>query len=82
VGIRIAEVLIATTADPGLKASYEQDRTNIVRSTAQSCINGKWDEALRACFMAAKTQEEVNTCKGRVRAPGTPGAPAAAPPPP
>jgi hypothetical protein len=75
VGVRVADIMIASATDAVLKAQYEQARTDVVRATANSCTNGQWDAALRQCFLNARTQPEVDACKGRVRAPGTPGAP-------
>lgn len=75
VGVRVADILIASATDAVLKAQYEQARADTVRATAASCTAGQWDATLRGCFLAAKTQPEIDACKGRVRAPGTPGAP-------
>ena len=76
VGVRVADIMIASATDAVLKAQYEQARADTVRATAASCTNGQWDATLRQCFLTAKTQPEIDACKGRVRAPGTPGAPA------
>jgi len=69
VGVRVSDIMIASATDAVLRAQYEQARSDIVRATAQSCMNGKWDAALRGCFLAAKTQPELDACKGRVPAP-------------
>jgi hypothetical protein len=70
VGVRVADIMIASATDAVLKAQYEQARSDTVRATATSCTTGQWDAALRQCFLSARTQPEVDACKGRVRAPG------------
>lgn len=82
VGVRVADIMIASATDAVLKAQYEQARSDVVRATANSCTNGQWDAALRQCFLNARTQPEVDACKGRVgtlRAPAAPAAPAPIP---
>lgn len=71
VGVRIAEVLIASATEPTLKAQYEQARADIVRSSSEACVRGKWDAELRRCFLTASTQPQLDACNAR--APGPAG---------
>ncbi len=69
IGIRVADVLIASAADAVLKAQYEQARTDTVRSTAEACMRGQWDAGLRQCFLTASTQPQLDACNARAPGP-------------
>lgn len=71
IGVRVADVLVASAADAVLKAQYEQERANTVRSTAEACMRGKWDAELRRCFLAAATQPQIDACNARAPGPAT-----------
>jgi len=62
IGVKIAEIIIAATADPTQKAAYEQDRTKLVKRFSENCTNEKWPDATRTCFLAAKTPAEIEVC--------------------
>jgi 3-oxoacyl-ACP reductase-like protein len=74
IGVRAANIFIAD-ADARDKAQFEQARTDIVRSTAQSCMQNKWDADLRRCFLSAATRPQFDACSARA-----PGAAASKPP--
>jgi hypothetical protein len=69
IGIKVADVLIASAADAVLKAQYEQARSDTIRSTAEACMRGKWDAALRGCFLAATSQPQIDACNARAPGP-------------
>jgi hypothetical protein len=62
IGAKIAEIIISSTADPTQKAAYEQERTKLVKRFSESCTNENWPDAIRACFLAAKTSPEIGAC--------------------
>ena len=68
IGVRAANILVASAADARLKAEYEQARADTVRATAEACMRGQWDADLRRCFLSATTQPAFDAC--RARAPG------------
>jgi hypothetical protein len=69
VGVRVADVLVASAADAVLRAQFEQERANTVRSTAEAGMRGEWDAALRQCFLTAATQPQLDACKARAPGP-------------
>jgi hypothetical protein len=70
IGVRVAGVMIASATDAVMKSQLEQARADTVRSTAESCVRGKWDEGVRRCFLTASNQAELTACSAR--APGPP----------
>jgi hypothetical protein len=78
VGSHFAGVFIANATDPGQKSVLEQERTKIVRSTAETCTTQAWSPDAIACFRATKTQPEITACEQKflpARAPPAPAAP-------
>ncbi len=79
-GSHVAEVLIEEATDPSKKAAYTQDRTRIVRRTAEGCTRDAWTEEMITCFMKGRTSVAMQACRKpepvapRVPAPA-PGAP-------
>jgi len=71
VAVRVANVVVASATDAVLKAQYEQDRANTVRSTAEACMRGKWDAGLRQCFLAASTRPQLDACSASAPGPAT-----------
>lgn len=71
VGVRVADLIVASAGDAVMKAQLEQARADTVRSTAEACMRGKWDAGLRQCFLAASTRAELDACSAR--APGPAG---------
>lgn len=70
IGVRIAEVLVSTAGDDQLRARYEQERSTVVRATAEACMRGRWDATLRGCFLAAKNAADLDACNARAPGPG------------
>jgi hypothetical protein len=62
IGAKITEIIIASTTDPTQKAAYDQERTKLVKRFSENCTNEKWPDAIRACFLAAKTSPEIEAC--------------------
>ena len=71
VAVRVANVVVASATDAVLKAQYEQARADTVRSTAEACMRGKWDDSLRQCFLTASTQAQLDACSARAPGPAT-----------
>lgn len=69
VAVKIADVLIASMTDPAQKAALEQDRTKLVRRTAEGCTRDAWSEPARACFLKATTREQLQLCGRNLQAP-------------
>ena len=62
-GAHIAEVLIASATDPSLKASYEQARDRIVRTTAEACTTQTWTADAQRCFGLSKQKADLEACE-------------------
>ena len=62
IGTNIAEIIIAATADPQQKAAYEQERAKMVKRFSDNCQRESWSDATKGCFLAAKTQADVDAC--------------------
>jgi hypothetical protein len=62
IGAKIAEIIISSTTDATQKAAYEQERTKLVKRFSENCANEQWPDAIRACFLAAKTSPEIEAC--------------------
>jgi len=77
IGVRVADLLVASAGDAVMKAQLEQARADTVRSTAEACMRGKWDAELRQCFLTATTRAALDACSARAPGPGgnkpTPG---------
>ena len=78
-GSHVAAVLIEESTDPSKKAAYTQDRSRIVRRTAEGCTRDAWTEEMIACFMRGKTSAAMQGCRKpepvAPRVPPVPGAP-------
>jgi hypothetical protein len=62
IGVKITEIIISSTTDATQKAAYEQERTKLVKRFSESCTNENWPDAIRGCFLAAKTSTEIEAC--------------------
>lgn len=62
-GAHIADVLIANASDPSLKASYEQARDRIVRTTAEACTSQVWTAEAQRCFALSKQKADLEACE-------------------
>jgi hypothetical protein len=69
VGVKVAEVLISAETDPANRTALEQQRTRIVRRTAEACTAQEWSDAARACYLAAKQPADLNECERKMREP-------------
>ncbi len=58
----IADTLIAEAADPAQKATMEQEKTKIIRRSAEACTRDAWKPTVMKCFLDAKTTAEMQTC--------------------
>jgi hypothetical protein len=66
IGDKIAGIIIESTQDPTTKAAIEQDRTKFVRRMAEACTTSPWPAEAKACFVAAKTADEVQVCGAKL----------------
>lgn len=62
VGVHIAQVLIDDEKDPQKKATFAQERTQIVRRASLGCTQNAWPEPARTCFLAAKSVAAIEQC--------------------
>jgi hypothetical protein len=69
---RIAAAMIAETTDPGKKAVLEQERTKIVRKSAEACTRNAWKPEVMKCFMDSKTTVEMQECAKTLQPPTDP----------
>ena len=69
VAARIAGSVIDSAQDPAQKAALTQERDRIVRRVAEACTRDAWSEASRACFLKAKTSDEMQACGKDLAAP-------------
>lgn len=58
----IADTLIAEAADPAQKAAMEQEKTKIIRRSAEACTRDAWKPPVMKCFIDAKTTAEMQSC--------------------
>ncbi len=65
----IAEVLIREATDPAQKAGLVQDRTKIVRRSAEGCTRDAWPAAAKTCFLTANTVAALQECGKDLKAP-------------
>ncbi len=65
----IAEVLIAEAKDDQQKAQLEQEKTKIIRRSAEACTRDAWKAEVRACFLKATKTEQMQTCAKDLAAP-------------
>lgn len=61
----VADLLIAGAPDPALRATYETERANIVRRTAEVCTTQGWAPELQRCFTEAKLQIDIEACRNK-----------------
>ena len=66
IGDKIAGIIIESTTDPTTKAAIEQDRAKFVRRMAEACTTSPWPAEAKACFVAAKTADEVQVCGAKL----------------
>lgn len=80
IGAKIAEIIISATTDATQKAAYEQERTKLVKRFSDNCKAESWPDAIRGCFLAAKTSADIEACSRDLAKlqPATP--PSSAPP--
>ncbi len=62
VSAHIADVLISEAKDPTQKATLEQEKTKIIRRSAEACTRDSWKSEVRACFLKATTADQMQTC--------------------
>ncbi|MBA3393225.1 MAG: hypothetical protein H0T89_11295 [Deltaproteobacteria bacterium] len=60
--VKIADVIIAATTDETQKAAIEQDRTKLVRRSAETCTRDRWSDSVRGCFLASTTAAQLEAC--------------------
>lgn len=65
-GDKIAGIIIESTPDATTKAAIEQDRAKFVRRMAEACTTSPWPAEAKACFVAAKTADEVQVCGAKL----------------
>jgi hypothetical protein len=79
IGVHVAGVIVASATDPAQRGVLEQERTRIVRATAEACTTQRWSEDAAKCFLATRNQAEIKDCESKHTAPPPPAAPPAAP---
>ena len=62
VGEHVASLWIDTAKDVAEKAALIQDRSKLVRKTAEACTQLKWGDAMRTCYLNVVTVEALKTC--------------------
>ncbi|MBL0214486.1 MAG: hypothetical protein IPQ07_11420 [Myxococcales bacterium] len=62
VSAHIADVLISEAKDPTQKATLEQEKTKIIRRSAEACTRDSWKAEVRACFLKSTTADQMQTC--------------------
>ena len=75
VAAHIAETMIAESKDPQQKAFIEQEKTKIIRRSAEACTRDNWKPAVLACFLKATTTEQMQICAKDLAAPTPDGSP-------
>jgi hypothetical protein len=63
IGKHVAEVFVMSVTDPAQRSVFEQERTKIVRATAEACTTQKWPSEARGCYLAAGTPAEIKACE-------------------
>lgn len=62
VAAHIAATLIAEASDPAQKAAMEQEKTKIIRRSAEACTRDAWKAEVMKCFTESKTTAEMQIC--------------------
>ncbi len=65
----IAEVLISEAKDDQQKAQLEQEKTKIIRRSAEACTRDGWKPEVRTCFLKAAKTEQMQICAKDLAAP-------------
>ncbi len=65
----IAEVLISEAKDDQQKAQLEQEKTKIIRRSAEACTRDSWKPEVRTCFLKATKTEQMQVCAKDLVAP-------------
>ncbi len=63
-GDHIASVWIDSAKDVAERAALAQDRPKLAQKSAEACAQLGWNEAMRNCYMNAKTVEQLGPCAG------------------
>ena len=74
IGVKLTDIIIAATTDATQKAAYEQERTKLVKRFSENCTQEKWSDAVRTCFLAAKTPADLEVCSRDLTKPAPPAA--------
>ncbi|MBA3459809.1 MAG: hypothetical protein H0T46_07600 [Deltaproteobacteria bacterium] len=69
IAAHIADTMIAESKDPQQKAFIEQDKTKIIRRTAEACTRDSWKPEVLACFRKATKMEQMQICAKDLAAP-------------
>jgi hypothetical protein len=69
VGKYVADVFVASATDPAQKSVFEQERTKIVKATAEACTTQQWSVEARGCYLGAKTPADIKACEAQFPAP-------------
>jgi len=65
----LATVLIDEATDPTQRATLEQEKTKIIRRTAEVCTRDGWKPEVLACFSKATTSTEMEVCAKAISLP-------------
>lgn len=65
VGAHVADVFVQSATDPAQRAVYEQERTKMVKATAEACTKQRWSDAAQKCYVAATTPALIKACENK-----------------
>ncbi|NVB83741.1 MAG: hypothetical protein HOV81_35530 [Kofleriaceae bacterium] len=65
VGKHVAAVFVSSVTDPAQKSVFEQERTKIVKATAEACTTQAWSAEARACYMGAGAPADIKACEAK-----------------
>lgn len=63
VGKHVAEVFVSSVTDPAQKSVFEQERTKIVKATAEACTTQAWSADARGCYLGATVPADIKACE-------------------
>jgi hypothetical protein len=69
IAAHIADAMIAETKDAQQKAFIEQEKTKIIRRTAEACTRDSWKPDVLDCFRKSTTTEQMQVCAKGLQAP-------------
>jgi hypothetical protein len=65
VGKHVAAVFVASVTDPAQRSVVEQERTKIVKATAEACTKQAWSAEARGCYLASGSPADIKACEAK-----------------